>query len=399
MKKLQKILILIIFLSGACFSLHGSASAASASFKCNSNFYQVISGQLNVLNPLTGAYTPIGSNAGFDYNGIGYDTLDNYIYGFIVSGPQTGDLIQVAADGTTIDLGLPTGLPRSGYITGTFDPSGNLYVEGSSQTIYKINIASMTTSTLSITGDNLVNGADDQFVNNNLYILTGSNLTQVNLNNNTATTGIVSGPAGWLNASSTFGAAWADQAGELFFSNNGSGSIYQIINYNSPTPTAVFKAAGTITSNNDGASCSAAPQNPFDPPAANNDSYATPFNTPLHETTTPVLNNDVGNTLTVTSDNNPSHGTLSMNTDGTFLYTPLNGFSGTDTFTYTVADYLGRTASASVTIVVGPPLIPNTGYGTPASSRPPRLIGILGVISVTSIMSGIVLLERKKHNS
>lgn len=56
-----------------------------------------------------------------------------------------------------------------------------------------------------------------------------------------------------------------------------------------------------------------------------------------------VLTNDSdpdGNTLTVSTDpvSGPSHGTLVMNTDGTYTYTPDAGFVGTDRFQYEVCD-------------------------------------------------------------
>ncbi len=45
-------------------------------------------------------------------------------------------------------------------------------------------------------------------------------------------------------------------------------------------------------------------------------------------------------------------GTISMNADGTFTYTPALNFNGTDTFNYTVTDADGDSASALVTITV-----------------------------------------------
>jgi len=50
-----------------------------------------------------------------------------------------------------------------------------------------------------------------------------------------------------------------------------------------------------------------------------------------------VLGNDTNATAVVNSTA-PAHGTLKMEADGTFTYTPQPGFRGTDTFTYTATD-------------------------------------------------------------
>jgi hypothetical protein len=50
-----------------------------------------------------------------------------------------------------------------------------------------------------------------------------------------------------------------------------------------------------------------------------------------------VLRNDSGATAVV-RNTSPSDGTVTVNADGTFTYTPNAGFKGTDTFTYTATD-------------------------------------------------------------
>jgi Esterase-like activity of phytase/Bacterial Ig domain len=51
-----------------------------------------------------------------------------------------------------------------------------------------------------------------------------------------------------------------------------------------------------------------------------------------------LLRNDRGDRVTLTTHTSPAHGSLSLNPDGTFAYTPAPGFTGTDAFTYTVTD-------------------------------------------------------------
>jgi PKD repeat protein len=89
-------------------------------------------------------------------------------------------------------------------------------------------------------------------------------------------------------------------------------------------------------------------------PIANADRATTSAGTPvvIH-----VLANDTssdGSALTVTGVSDPANGTARNNGDGTVTYTPDAGFSSADSFTYTIADGQGRTASALVSVTVVP---------------------------------------------
>ena len=65
----------------------------------------------------------------------------------------------------------------------------------------------------------------------------------------------------------------------------------------------------------------------------------------------------------------PSNGTLKLNANGSFSYTPTAGFYGTDSFTYTAADAHAVSAPATVTITVNPVPIANPdSYTTPENT-------------------------------
>jgi large repetitive protein len=49
----------------------------------------------------------------------------------------------------------------------------------------------------------------------------------------------------------------------------------------------------------------------------------------------------------------PSNGSATINSNGTSNYTPGSGYSGTDSFTYSISDGRGGADSAEVTITVG----------------------------------------------
>ena len=61
----------------------------------------------------------------------------------------------------------------------------------------------------------------------------------------------------------------------------------------------------------------------------------------------------------------PSHGVLALNQNGTFTYVPESNFSGIDTFTYTLSDATGSSATATVNLnilpVNDPPMVADLG--------------------------------------
>lgn len=109
---------------------------------------------------------------------------------------------------------------------------------------------------------------------------------------------------------------------------------------------------------------------------ANTDPVAVDDSVSAHPNTdTPgnVLPNDSdadGDELTVSLDGGPSHGSLTLNPDGSFIYTPDTDYTGPDSFTYAIADGYDGTDTGTVTITVAGTLAPvgvsDTSYTTPA---------------------------------
>ncbi len=66
-----------------------------------------------------------------------------------------------------------------------------------------------------------------------------------------------------------------------------------------------------------------------------------------------VLNNDTGDNLTAILETNVSNGHLTLNPDGSFIYTPNTGFQGGDTFTYSVYNGDQKSNITTVSIFVG----------------------------------------------
>ncbi len=100
------------------------------------------------------------------------------------------------------------------------------------------------------------------------------------------------------------------------------------------------------------------------PPIANPDAATTASGVPV---TIPVLANDTdpdGDALTVAAVGTAANGALTLNSNGSVTYTPAAGFVGNDSFTYTLRDATGATATGTVTITVTPV----------SSNRPPDAV-------------------------
>jgi VCBS repeat-containing protein len=106
-------------------------------------------------------------------------------------------------------------------------------------------------------------------------------------------------------------------------------------------------------------------------PVAANDSYTTAEDTALTVTAPGVLSNDTdadGDTLTAVKVTNPSHGTVTLNSNGSFTYTPAANYNGSDSFTYkandTKADSNTATVTITITAVNDAPVAANDTYST-----------------------------------
>ncbi|MHB1033577.1 MAG: tandem-95 repeat protein [Pirellulales bacterium] len=94
-----------------------------------------------------------------------------------------------------------------------------------------------------------------------------------------------------------------------------------------------------------------------DAPVAMADSYGTSQDMLLSIAAPGVLANDIdvdGDSLTAVLEAGPTNGTLMLNADGSFTYTPNDGFSGTDSFSYRANDAALQSDAATVTITVQP---------------------------------------------
>jgi VCBS repeat-containing protein len=155
--------------------------------------------------------------------------------------------------------------------------------------------------------------------------------------------------------------------GTLTLNPDGSFTYTPDENFNG-TDTFTYKANdGTADSGVATVTITVDPQN--DAPVATDDSYSVAEDGKLTVAPAGVLTNDTdidGDTLSAVLVSGPENGTLTLNADGSFTYTPDEDFNGTDGFTYIANDGSADSGIATVTITVDPqndaPVATDDGY-------------------------------------
>ncbi len=183
--------------------------------------------------------------------------------------------------------------------------------------------------------------------------------------------------------------------GSVTLAANGSFNYLPALNFNG-TATFTYKAI-------DGALQSAPASvtitvNPMpDAPVAVGESYSTPFATALAVAAPGVLGNDSdpdGDPLTAVIVANSTHGTVTLNPDGSFSYapTPNSGFSGADSFTYQASDGVLLSAITTVNIIVAAnqaPVAVGESYNTLYETA--LVVAAPGVLANDSDPEGVAL--------
>jgi len=114
----------------------------------------------------------------------------------------------------------------------------------------------------------------------------------------------------------------------------------------------------------------------------------------MTETDTPVMdqlpaNDPDGDALTFTIINDPESGTVDLNSDGSFTYTPASEFTGSDVFTFTASDGQFNTATTEVDVTVNVKQevfssYSRDAYGKPGNAEPSGVNGREFIFDVTN---------------
>ncbi|MBI5965682.1 MAG: tandem-95 repeat protein [Chloroflexi bacterium] len=116
-----------------------------------------------------------------------------------------------------------------------------------------------------------------------------------------------------------------------------------------------------------------------DPPTAGNDAYVTDEDTPLNISAPGLLANDGdpdGDAITAVLVNTTQHGSLALNPDGSFTYTPDANYNGSDSFTYKANDGSLDSSEATVTITINPVNDAPVANGTSVNVDEDAFVGI-----------------------
>jgi len=182
--------------------------------------------------------------------------------------------------------------------------------------------------------------------------------------------------------------------GALTLNSNGS-FVYTPAPDYSGTDSFTYQAGdGTSTSAAATVNLNISPVN--DPPSASADSYSTAEDTALTVPAPGLLGNDSdvdGPALSAVLDAGPSHGSLTLNGDGSLSYTPNPNYNGPDSFTYSASDGTATsspaTVSLTVTAVNDAPVANSDSYSTPENT--PLTIAAPGVLANDSDVEGSAL--------
>jgi VCBS repeat-containing protein len=182
--------------------------------------------------------------------------------------------------------------------------------------------------------------------------------------------------------------------GTLSLNSNGSFTYTPAGNYNGPDSFTYKASDGSLDSNVATVAITVNAVN--DAPVAANDAYTTNEDTALNVSAPGVLGNDNdvdSPSLTAVLVSGPSHGSVTLNSDGSFAYTPASNFNGTDSFTYKANDGSLDSSNATVTITVNPvndaPVAVNDAYST--NEDTPLNISAAGVLANDTDVDGPAL--------
>src|SRR5881394_3672870 len=158
--------------------------------------------------------------------------------------------------------------------------------------------------------------------------------------------------------------------GNLTLNSNGSFSYIPAANYNGADSFTYKASDGQADSGIATVSITITGAN--DAPVALNDSYTTPEDTQLTVVAAGILANDSdadGDTLSAILVSQPTHGVLTLSTNGGFSYVPATNYNGSDSFTYRANDGQADSGIATVSITItgvnDAPVAVDDSYTTP----------------------------------
>ncbi len=175
--------------------------------------------------------------------------------------------------------------------------------------------------------------------------------TSITTNEDTAKTGSLPTATDIDGDTATYTKATDPSHGTVTVNNDGSYTYMPTANYNGADSFTYTVGDGNGGSNTYTVSVTVNPVN--DAPVASATSFSTVKDT-TKTGTLPTATDVDGDTVTYSKATDPSHGTVTVNSDGSYTYTPVADYNGADSFTYTVSDGNGGSNTYTVSITVTP---------------------------------------------
>ncbi len=255
--------------------------------------------------------------------------------------PVTGSIVATDGDGDSLSYTL-NGSPANGSVilnadgTFTYTPAGDF--NGSDRFTVTISDGQGGTTTSTVTiGVTPLNDAP-----------TSADLSLTTTEEQAVSGAIVATDLDGDSVSYTMADAPAN--GTVTLNGNGTFNYTPAGDFNGSdrfTVTISDGQGGTTTST---VTIGVAPQN--DAPTSTDLSLNTNEDTPV---TGSIIATDLdGDSLSYSLNGEPTNGSVTLNEDGTFTYTPASNFNGSDSFSVTVSDGNGGTTTSTVTIGVAP---------------------------------------------
>gem|GEM_PF-6571555 len=234
-----------------------SAATAPVPFSCEAKLYQSATPgpRLYVYDPVTNTYSNVGPVTPGSWNGMGYNTADDLIYG-----EENNRLFRLDSTGQYEVLG---NLGFSGNAGDFWGPNRLLIGNSNNNSWRSVDVSDPhypVVTNFTLTGDRYSNGAADFTVlGNTAYGLGGVTgdarytLSVVNLSTQVVENKITTGAS----FGGGVGAAYADALGNIYFHANG-GSVYRILGEDLDDPNPLVTSMGTAPKNSDGNTLSVA---------------------------------------------------------------------------------------------------------------------------------------------
>lgn len=258
----------VLFATAGVVTGAGTASAAPTPIECAGTTIFVAQGSPTRLyrlaisataSGLEGQFVQVGTSATTPtYNGISYNPADSFLYG--VNAQR--HLVRVGGNGEVADLGLLTALPTS-MNNGAFLPDGRLAVRSNGGNLFLVDVGTVTATLRTLSGPNPAT-VDLTYADGYLWgVANDGTHRMVRID---PTTGVSNAfpldlPAGLTDVAA--GAAWTFGNGNLGFSDNDTGTVFQVRVTDpasaAPSFTITSQMAADPTNQNDGASCLGGP--------------------------------------------------------------------------------------------------------------------------------------------